>query len=68
MSFPFGLVNEKESYFQVWMIIGLEKVLLMVVHMKALPLFLGTSAFWRGKMREKRNSVFFSVKVCTLRC
>ena len=59
MCFPFGLVNEKESYFQVWMIIGLEKILLMVVYMKALPLFLGTSAFWRGK----RGKEF-----CVLQC
>jgi len=60
MCFPCGLVNEKESYFQVWMIIGLEKMLLIVVHMEVLPLFLGTSAFWRGKMREK--------EFCALQC
>lgn len=49
------------------MIMGLEKMLLVVVHLKALPLF-GYSAFWRHEMGEKSNSMFFNVKVCTFQC
>ena len=55
-----GPCEWKELFFQVWMIIGLEKKLLVVVYLKALPLF-GYFCFFRELRWERKGILCSSV-------